>query len=179
MSKTLERAFHTLRNRVLLLVGRAVLRAVAEGNGRQFVEFTALAGETKSKVQRVQQYGTNSVPKGGAEVIFVALGGNRDHPVAIVVDDPRYRPTDWEPGDSGLYNDDDTIIRLMGDEILIKASTKIRIETPRLEVTGDIIDRVDDDGQSMHNMRETYNIHTHPENDSGGPTDDPIQKMGE
>lgn len=174
---SVDKAMQKLKNRIFLLVGRAVLHAVAQGGGRQMIQFTALKGEIKDGVERMQQYGFNSEPLAGASVLFASISGNRDHPIAFAVDDPRFRPTDWEPGDSGLFNDAGTIIRIKGDEILIKAATKIRIETPRLEVTGDIIDQVDGDGQSMRSMRETYNIHVHPENDSGGPTDQPNQQM--
>lgn len=36
------------------------------------------------------------------------------------------------------------------------------METPRLEVTGDIIDKADGTGMSMGDMREIYNDHIHP-----------------
>ena len=42
------------------------------------------------------------------------------------------------------------------------ATGTIRMETPRLEVTGDIVDQADGTGVSMGDMRTAYNIHTHP-----------------
>ncbi len=182
----LDRKMQSIRDRIYLLVGRAVLAAVSDGGRRQRVQFTALKGEIKDGVEYVQPYGSHSVPLAGAEVLFLSISGNRDHPVAICISDPRYKPN-WQPGETGKYTDEGDFIHLkrgrtieiVTDTLVVKAATKIRFETTQLEVTGEIIDRVDDGGQTMRNMRETYNIHTHPENDSGGPTDNPVaHQMG-
>lgn len=184
--KTIDRTIQGLRNRIHLLIGRAVLAAVSDAGKRQRVQFTALRGEVKDDVERVQQYGFTSHPLAGAQVLFAAIAGNRDHPVAFAVDDPRYRLTGLQPGEVALYTDEgDSIILKRGNiveittqTLVVKASTKARFETPILECTGDIIDNVDTGGQSMQGMRETYNIHEHPENDGGGPTDQPNEQMG-
>lgn len=179
MSGVLDKTVQNLRNRIYLLIGRAVLAAVNDAGKRQRVQITALKGETKDSVERIQEYGFTSVPLSGAQVLFASICGNRDHPVVFAVDDPRYRLNDLQPGEVAIYDHLGTYIKLQtGNQITMVASTRIRMETPVLEVTGDIIDRVDEDGQSMHNMREVYNIHEHPENDGGGPTDEPNEKMG-
>ncbi len=186
MSPSFDKAVQSLRNRIYLLIGRAVLAAVNDKGGRQRVQFTALKGEIKDAVERVQQYGFTSVPLPGAQVIFASISGNRDHPIALSVDDPRYRLKNLELGEVALYTDEgDSIIlkrnrtiEITTQTLLVKASTKARFETPQMECTGEIIDRVDSDGQSMQSMRETYNGHVHPENDSGGPTSVPNQQMG-
>lgn len=43
--------------RISLMIGRAVLTAADDAAKRQFVQFTALQGEVKDGVERVQQYG--------------------------------------------------------------------------------------------------------------------------
>jgi phage baseplate assembly protein V len=182
MFPALEKNFQTLRNRIYLMVGRAVLAACSDEGQRQRVQFSALKGEVKDSVERVQEYGFTSHPLPGASVIFVSIGGNRDHPVAISVDDPRHRLSGLQSGEVAIYTDEgDSIILKRGNIVeintrilLVKASDKARFETPQMECTGEIIDRVDEDGQSMRDMRDVYNIHTHPENDSGGPTDEPV-----
>jgi len=63
------------------------------------------------------------------------------------------------------------------ETLLIKASTKVRIESPQLEATGEIIDLVEGTGRTMSGMRSIYNGHVHPENDNGGPTGQPTQGM--
>ncbi|WP_435640337.1 phage baseplate assembly protein V [Micavibrio aeruginosavorus] len=181
-----ESALKGIRQRIYLIVGRAVLAAVDDGGNHQRVQFSALKGEVKGNVERAQEYGFTSVPMSGARVIFLSMGGNRDHPVAISVDNPALRPKGLQAGEVAIYTDEgDTIILKRGNTVeittqnlIVKASEKARFETPQLEVTGNIIDNVDSGGQSMSNMRETYNIHVHPENDGGGPTNQPNEQMG-
>lgn len=175
-----------IKRRVHLMISRAVMSALVDTSGRQFVQVSALKGETKDNVERVQQYGFTSNPLSGAQAIMLCLGGNRAHPVVTNVDDPRYRPTDSEAGESGCYHYEGHRIRLMQngivqiecERLIVQATDQIRFETPKLDVTGEIKDRCDADGQSMSDMRDVYNSHTHPENDSGGPTDQPNQSMG-
>lgn len=175
-----------IKRRVHLMISRAVVSALADGAGRQYVQVSALKGETKDNVERIQQYGFTSNPLSGAQAVMLCVGGNRAHPIVTNVDDPRYRPTDSEAGESGVYHFEGHRIRLMAggivqiecDQVIVKASDKVRFETPIFDVTGEIKDRCDTDGQSMADMRDVYNSHTHPENDSGGPTDAPNQNMG-
>lgn len=175
-----------IKRRVHLMISRAVMSALVDTSGRQFVQVSALKGETKDNVERIQQYGITSHPHAGAQAILLCVGGNRAHPVVIAVDDPRYRHTSLEAGEVCIYTDEgDTIIlkrnrtvEITTENLVVKASEKVRFETPIFDVTGEIKDRCDDDGQSMADMRAVYNNHTHPENDSGGPTDAPNQDMG-
>jgi phage baseplate assembly protein V len=170
---------------VQLVIGRAVLAAIKDGGNRQFAQFEALKNEIKDDVERMQQYGMTSVPHPGAQVLFVCLNGNRDHPVIVSVDDPRYRKKDMQPGEVALYTDEGDYILLkrgrtievMTTNLVVKASESARFETPILEVTGEIIDRCDTDGVSMNGMRNIYDTHTHPENNSGS-TNAPNQPMG-
>jgi len=186
MINTINRSLQVLRDRIYLLVGRAHLSDVDDHDPRQRLQMTALKGEVKDQVERIQEYGFTSVPLPGAQIIFLSLAGNRDHPIAIAVDDPRYRLHNLAPGEVALYTDEgDHIILRRGRRVeistnilVVKAAGKARFETPVLEVTGDIIDRAGSSGQSMKAMRDLYNSHTHPENDFGGPTGTPNQSMG-
>lgn len=181
-----DRTIKGIRDRIYLIVGRAILSAIDDGGNHQRIQFSALKGEVKGGVERAQEYGFTSVPMPGARVIFLSIGGNRDHPVAISVDNPALRPKGLQPGEVALYTDEgDAIILKRGrtveintQTLIVKASAKARFETPTLEVTGDIIDNVGSGGQSMSDMRQTYNIHVHDENDGGGPTEQPTEQMG-
>jgi phage baseplate assembly protein V len=192
-------ALKSASNAVKLAIGRAVLAAVSDSTTRQLIQFEALKGEVKDKVERVQQYGFTSVPLAGAHVLFVCVGSNRDHPVAISVDDPRFRKKDMQPGEVAIYTDEGDFIHFKRDKtveistanlvvnatdsveinttnLVVNASESARFATPILEATGHIIDHADSGGASMSNMRATYNSHTHPENNSGS-TDEPNQPM--
>tara|TARA_B100000686_G_scaffold76577_1_gene82482 strand:+ start:376 stop:909 length:534 start_codon:yes stop_codon:yes gene_type:complete len=158
-----------LKRRIMLLINRGVLKGLVDSAKRQYIQLSGFAGETKDNVERVQEYGFTSHPHTGAQVIFISLAGNRDHPVAIAADDPRYRYKGLAPGEVAIYTDEGDVIHLKrGGTVLVKAATKVRIEGD-LEVTGEIKDRCDTDGKTMKIMRTTYNGHTH-DGDSGGTT---------
>jgi phage baseplate assembly protein V len=185
MNKVVKKMMAPLARRISLMLGRALLTAVSDANQRQLVQLAALAGEVKSDVERVQEYGFTSHPLPGAQVLFVSMGGNRDHPVAISVDDPRYRVKDLSAGEVAIYTDEgDKIVLKRGNTVeittqtlLVKAATKVRCETPLLECTGEIHDRCDVQENTMSGMRNIYNTHTHPENNTGN-TNQPNQQMG-
>jgi phage baseplate assembly protein V len=172
-----------VRQRARLMVGRAILAAVNDSGAIQTAQADCLADETHADVERVQEYGFTSVPLPGAEAVLVFQGGNRDHGLIIAVDDRRYRLKGLQGGEVALYTDEgDSIILKRGrivqivagvqaevitPLITIKASTKVRMETPLLEVTGDIKDKCDTTGKTMDGMRSIYNNHTHTDPQGG------------
>lgn len=176
-----------LVRRIRLALGRSIIRLVNDSEGIQKLQLDLMANETRSRVERFQEYGLTSVPLDGAEAAVVFLGGNRDHGIIIATDDRRYRLKNLEGGEVALYTDEgdyihlkrDNNIEVQTDVLTIKATTKVRIESPLVETTGDIIDQEDaSNPHTVREMREIYNAHTHT-GDSGGTTSDPGQKQGE
>lgn len=174
-------------NKLKGLVVRGVIKSINDTGARQMVVATLLAGEVKDRIERIQQFGMSSHPPSGAAAVFAAVAADRSRLVCIGENHPTHRPTDLVAGETQIYDAFEQFIHLQqsgviyinaAGELRIVAPTKVRIETPQLEVTGEIIDKVDSSGQSMSGMRATYNTHTHPENDGGGPTNVPIQTMG-
>lgn len=173
-----------LERKLSLMMGRVIIRMVSDAGGLQAMQVSATKDELRDSVQRFQNYGMTSSPLPGAQGIIVFLSGNRDHPVILAVDDPRYRKK-CEPGEVVIYTDEGDEIRLkrgrkieiITGELIVKAETKIRFETPLVEATGNIVDDADGSGLSMRAMRETYNGHHHP-GDSGGTTGEPDSRMG-
>jgi phage gp45-like len=175
---------------------RVIIKSVWEGVIKRF-SATGRPGEEFINREYFQHYGYTSRPLPGAEGIIIRDG---NHIIMIGSDDRRYRVA-IEEGEVALYDDQGQVIRLKrGKEIHIYgcdklfaavavetkitcplvrvvAATKVRMETPLLEVTGEIKDRCDSTGRTMSEMRGTYNSHTHPENDNGGPTGAPNQGM--
>lgn len=165
-------------DRIKMMVARGVVKAVADSGGIQVIQAGLLADELRGGLERFQNYGFTGVPLSGADAAVVFLGGNRDHGIVLAVDDRRYRLKGLESGEVAVYTDEgDKIVLKRGGIIEVTASTKVRMVTPKLEVTGDIIDNCDTQPRTMAGMRQIYNIHTHAENDSGGPTDNPNQQM--
>lgn len=155
---------------------RGIITAVAEGAIKRFGA-TGRRGESFSSREMFQHYGLSSAPPAGSEVILIRDG---NHIVSVAEDDRRYRIS-LAGGEVALYSDEGDVVHLkrgrvveiVTETLVIKASTKVRIESPLLETTGEIVDLVEAGGLSMSGMREVYNGHTHGENDSGGPTDSP------
>ena len=159
-----------LKRRVLLMVARAVLELQDESNGKLLAQAKLLDAELRSRLEVLQNYGFASRPLAGAELAVMFVGGNRHHGLIIASDDKRYRLRGMANGEVALYTDEGDVVHLKrGGEIHVKAKTKVRIESPQLECTGEIIDRIDSGGRSMSSMRAIYNGHTHP-GDSGGQT---------
>jgi len=174
----IRKAMKPISDRVKMMVARGVLKSIQDSGGIQTVQAGLLADELKDGIERFQQYGFTSHPHSGAEAAIMFLGGNRDHGICIAVDDKRYRIKGLQGGEVAIYDDLGTkIVLKRGNEIEITAETKVRMVTPRLEVTGDIIDNCDDQANTVKNMREIYDTHTHAE-DASGNTEIPNQPMG-
>lgn len=74
-----------------------------------------------------------------------------------------------------------TEFRVTTKNVVFDASAGAQFNTPILRASQDIVagGNISDAGgaKSMSGMRQVFDTHTHPENDRGGPTSDPIQKM--
>lgn len=77
------KALAPLRRKVALMVGRAVISAVKDGQAIQLVQADLLAEEVKDEIERFQEFGFRSHPPVGTEAVMVCVGGNRDHGVIV------------------------------------------------------------------------------------------------
>ncbi|HEY4254590.1 MAG TPA: phage baseplate assembly protein V [Roseomonas sp.] len=175
MRDQIQRMMAPLHDRVMLAIGRAVINAVNDGGGLQRLQVTLLEDEVRDDVERVQQYGLSAAPLPGADAVVVCIGGSRDHPIVIAVDDRRHRPV-LGAGEVALYSNlagaagghqitlkADQSIEVTAKTVTIKAVETLRVEAPLLEVTGEIRDNCDGGGLTMRAMREAYNAHGHAE----------------
>lgn len=169
----LRRALEPLHRKLRLMAGRAVLSLMSDVFTAQV---KALDGEVRDEAEVFQQYGFRSQPLPGAEGVLLSLAGSRDHTVILCLDDRRYTVA-LEGGECALYDDLGKYVVLKRDgSILFKADTKVRMEVPLLEVTGEIRDLCGGGGTSMSEIRAKYDGHTHVENNApGGSTNQPNQ----
>lgn len=169
----LRRALEPLQRKLRMMAGRAVLSLMQDA---VIVQVKALDGEPLDNAELFQQYGFRSRPLQGAEGVLLALGGNRDHTIVVCMDDRRYQLDLLANGEAAIYDDLGKYVHLKRDgSIVVKAATKVRMEVPLLEVTGEIKDNCDTDGYTMADMRAMHNDHDHTEHDVGGPTSKPNQ----
>jgi phage baseplate assembly protein V len=158
-----------LKRRVLLMVSRAILRAVNDQAPLQQVQISLLADELRDKVEHFQSYGFTSYPHVGAECAVMFVSGNRDHGLVIAIDDRRYRLKPLLAGEVALYTDEGDkihlqrgrVIRMETNTLHIQATQKIHLDTPMLEVTGDVQDCIGTNKITLQTMRNNYNVHTH------------------
>lgn len=126
-----------LKTRIANMVGRAVVQLVKDSTQIQELQLDILSGETRDEIERFQNYGFTSVPKTGAEAVVLFVGGQRDHGLAIAVDDRRYRIGNLESGEVAVYTDQgDKIVLKRGGNIEITASTKVIVNAPTVELGG-------------------------------------------
>lgn len=182
-----------LRRRVALTVRMGVVRLVRDALATQELQVSVLDGETLDKVKSILPYGFTHHPHPGDEVVVLALGGSTSNTVAVAVGGRTFRLHPLAEGEVAIHDDQDQKVHLMRDGVVVETPFKatvtvgstvtvtapegIRFETPKLEVTGEIIDRVDASGRTMSDMRARFNAHVHPENDGGGPTSPPTESM--
>lgn len=172
--------------RMRLMVARAVVTAINDAGKIQSAQVKLLDGEVRDGVEVLMQYGLHSNAPGKREGIYLSVGSDRDHGVLINIADRQFRMRALKSGEVALADDlgqkvyltrEGIVIDGAGLPMTVKNTPKVRFETQLVEVTGEVKDRCDSDGRTMEAMRETYNTHTHPENDSGGPTSKPNQQM--
>jgi phage baseplate assembly protein V len=101
------------------LLTRAVMQRFRQDEGKQFLQITGKAGEVRSDVEQICQYGFRSRPLSGSRGIMLAYGGNKDNSSVICVDDKRHGKDELEEGDVMLYNEKTgTRLILRDDKIL-------------------------------------------------------------
>lgn len=162
MIAALNKLLDPLRRRVRLMISRAVLSAISDGQGIQLVQVKLLDGEVRDGVERFQNYSFTSVPLPGAEGIMACVSGNRDHGVIIAMDDRRYRIKDLQPGEAAMYThrdkeahkhrikfNDDGTMDVMAKGINLIAAEKVRIAGDVVEIHANSIFKFDVNGHGQ------------------------------
>lgn len=103
-TEAIKRLLAPLFNRVLLMIGRAVILAAENTADGQRLRLGLLAGEETESVEQMQEFGFASRPPKGAEALAVFLGGDRAAGMVVATEDPRFRPWGLEPGEVAIYS---------------------------------------------------------------------------
>jgi len=131
IAEVVSQMLKPLRNRVYLMITKAVIETVNDSGGMQVVKLSSLAGEERDEIERFQNFGFSSHPPPNAEAIAVSVLGNRDNLVVIVADDRATRPKDLEEGESVFYN-------AFGDKLILnKEGTLKGTLSKNMEITLD------------------------------------------
>lgn len=165
-----------VRAALLNLIKRIRVSAVDNSGLIQTVTVELYSNDKSEMVERHQQYGHCSHPDPESDLagVVVTVAGQR---FVLALDDPKHRPKDAEPGEVDVWHKNGVRMRLKNDETvetickqyLVKASEKVRLETPRVETTGEIHS---DGDQVAAGISQTQ--HLHKEQGDGANVSPPI-----
>lgn len=174
----------SLFNRIRAAIGRGRVGTVKDGGPVQLIQVDTgprLNGQpltVHDDIPRLAEFGFSSHPPADADVALLCLNGERSNAMIIATGHQASRPTGLAIGDSILYDlrghyvwltPAGIIVEAKGNDvtvnnatnITINASTKVRLVTPRLEVTGDVIDHCDSQTATLKDLRDAYDAHKH------------------
>ncbi len=129
-------------------------------------QVSGMAGETFQDAEMFQHAGFRSVPLTGSQVIVIPLHGKSAHGVVISSSNGALHVANMAEGETAIFNETDghfihlkngRVIRMEADVIELVATTKVSLQTPLVDATGQVRDQV----STMDAMRSIYNGHHH------------------
>ncbi|SAQ61260.1 Mu-like prophage protein gp45 [Klebsiella michiganensis] len=168
--------FRHIANRIASMLGVGRVTAMQDGGGTQSVQYqTPLE---VASAHRLAEFGFSSGLPVGTDVVLAFLGGDRSNPVVIATNHQGYRHSDLSPGETVMYNQWGLYIQLTEDGISIDAkgqdvtvnnaknltataTEQVKLITPKLLVTGDVIDNCETNNKTLKQLRDAYNEHNH------------------
>ncbi|MBK3841708.1 phage baseplate assembly protein [Paraburkholderia aspalathi] len=161
-----------------MAIGRGRVNTVDDSQPIQYVQLSYSKIETKDNIPRVMEYGYTSNPPAKTDAVAVHVTGDRSNAICIGTNHQPSRPTSLATGEVTLYQLNGIQVYLSNaglnivaaslpvvvsgaTTVTINAATKVRMVTPRLECTGDIVDNCDTTGRSMADDRVIYDSHDH------------------
>jgi len=149
-------------------------------------------------VQRLAEFGFTSAPPTGSDVLVVSLGGDRSSAVVISTNHKASRLTGLNSGETAIYNVDGMFVKLTAEgveveaqgkdvtvtnatTVTINASSGVVMNTPMLQVSGDIVDNTGTgNSSSLKDLRDSHNDHDHDvKNVEGGSSTITSEKTGD
>ncbi|MEL5347074.1 phage baseplate assembly protein [Serratia nevei] len=185
-----------LGRRVAMMIGLGKITGYGDAGGIQKLQYQTPL-EVKGDTPRMAEFGFSSGLPVGTDVVLAYLGGDRSSAVIVASNNQQYRQSGLKSGETLIYNQWGMFVKLTEDGIEIEAkgkpvtvanattvtitaTEKIRLETPRLEVTGDVIDNCDSNGATLKALRDAHNEHDHVvKNVQSGNDEKTSEKPGE
>jgi len=197
-----------LFRRIQMLAGRGRITQVDDSGPVQMLQVKASGLELADKRARLQEFGLTSHPPVGADAAFIALAGDRTAVSVVGTNHQGSRPRGLAEGETKLYSQDGKFVYLtaaggivveaegqdvvvnnarnvtwnLSGKLTIVAPGGIDFQTPMVKATGDMQDNYETNENTMAEMRQIYDVHTHPVKNvqSGSSTvtsDAPMQKQ--
>jgi phage gp45-like len=172
-------AIDRLYRRVLMMAAPVKITATNDTGPVHRAQVRGFPPETIDNMPVLQIYGLASHAMPGSDGMAIFATGDRSNGVIVATGNQQYRLRGLNAGEVALYDNAGNVVRLAsGGNIAITCAgpgnvtltcpTKVRMVTPRLEVTGDVIDHCDEQEHTAADMRSIYNTHTHGNVQNGG-----------
>ncbi|ELH4237942.1 TPA: phage baseplate assembly protein [Serratia marcescens] len=185
-----------LGRRVAMMIGIGKITGYGDAGSIQKLQYQTPL-EVKGDTPRMAEFGFSSGLPVGTDVVLAYLGGDRSSAVIVASNNQQYRQSGLKSGETLIYNQWGMFVKLTENGIEVEAkgkpvtvanattvtvtaTEKIRLETPRLEVTGDVIDNCDSNAATLKSLRDAYNEHDHVvKNVQSGNDEKTSEKPGE
>lgn len=165
MRAAIERTWQRVRN----AIGIGAIRAVDDSGPVQMAQVQIGWKELRDQTPVLYHFGYTANPPVGTDAALNFGDGDRSRGMVVASNNQPVRPKGLLAGEVMIYDNAGNHVYLrQGGIIEVIAATKVRLVTPRLEVTGDVIDHCDDGaGRTMAQMRTFDKTHLHPGVSSG------------
>ncbi|MGE0971123.1 phage baseplate assembly protein domain-containing protein [Klebsiella sp. WOUb02] len=168
--------FRHIANRIASMLGVGRITAMNDSGATQSVQYqTPLE---VASAHRLAEFGFSSGLPAGTDVVLAFLGGDRSSPVVIATNHQGFRHADLQPGETVIYNQWGLYVHLTENGISIDAkgqdvnvnnaknlsataTEQVKLITPKLLVTGDVIDNCETNDKTLKQLRDAYNEHDH------------------
>lgn len=135
---------------------RGRLSATQTGNTLATTQVQGLAGETLQEVEQMQQFGFTSHAPAGSEVIVLPLGGDTTHGIVIASEHGSFRLKNLQGGEVAVYDQSGSsivlkqgrLIEMDCDNLVIRASQKVAIDSPMVEASAQVLAKGQITGQN-------------------------------
>jgi phage baseplate assembly protein V len=160
------------------MVKRAVVEIVNDSSKLQTVQVTLLADEADDAVEHFQPYGLSARPPAGSEAIVLAVGGNTDHPVAVVVSDRRSRFKVGANGETAIYTDKGNRVHAKEDGSIAAVPELAGLVHLGADAAAQFVALAADVKARLDKIQADYDVHTHSHGAGPGTTGVPVPLIG-
>lgn len=120
---------------------RGTLNLMNSADDIQKTQVSALADETLSDVELMQQFGFTSVPPAGTQALIIPVGGATTHSVVVATEHGEFRIKALKDGEVAVYDKSGSsiilkqgrLIEIDCDVLKITATSKVDIHSPLVE----------------------------------------------
>ena len=166
-----------LYRQIKMMIGVGRVTGSHDGGSVQTVQYQTPL-EVRSDTPRLAEFGFSSGLPAGTDVVIGFLGGDRSSAVIIGSNHQSSRHVGLNSGETVIYSQWGQYVKLTeagiiieangqpvtvnnATEVTINAAEKVRLNTPLLEVSGDIVDNAGSNNTTLKTLREAYNAHNH------------------